>query len=180
MSRVKAGRPQVHPWVAAYRAGSSARQVADQFQSSERTVRRALQRAGEPLRVRGTQPLTIDGREVAALRGAGITWAQIARQCGCSPHGARGAMIRAGAITTSSIRAADRRSLAAAVRRVPGGRGARYDLDSREGTRMLTLMRRLRRQGATLDDLAAIAGVATITISRWISATRPGTSARSV
>lgn len=180
MSRVKASRTQVHPWVAAYRAGSSARQVADQFQTSERTVRRALQRASEPLRVRGTPPLTIDGREVAALRAAGITWDQIARQCGCSPHGARGAMIRAGLIATTSIRAADRESLAAAVRRVPGGRGTRYDLDSREGTRMLALLRRLRRKDATLDDLASIIGVATITISRWISTNRPDKPASGV
>lgn len=157
-----------HPWVAAYAAGATARQVAAEHGTNERTVRRRLRTLGEPLRVRGARALDIDGRHVATLREAGVSWTQIGRQLGCSPHGAKGAMIRAGFVDRS-LSDADMRALAAAVIRVPAGRGARFDLSSRPGGRLVALMRRLQRKGASLDDFAYMTGVSPQTVARWLN-----------
>lgn len=74
--------------VARYAAGLSTPRLAEMFGTTDTTIRRALDRHGVPRRPR-QKTARVTTTQVAALRTAGWTWAQIAEWTDCSVTTAR-------------------------------------------------------------------------------------------
>lgn len=69
--------------VARYKAGLSTSRLAELFGTTDMTVRRTLDRHGVQRRPK-QERAGVTGGQVAELRTAGWTWAQIAEWSGCS------------------------------------------------------------------------------------------------
>jgi DNA-directed RNA polymerase specialized sigma24 family protein len=74
--------------VARYQLGLTASQLAERFSTTDITIRRTLDRHGVDRRPR-QERAGVTAEQVAELRTAGRTWAEIAELAGCSITTAR-------------------------------------------------------------------------------------------